>query len=295
MRDNDVDVLWGKTAPLTARSLKPTSMASDNYAVFRECFSNAIVARSEGKSRTSKRKSKGKRNARKDVTEDISTERANPEELAEFVDVRTPKSIRNAHQSHTYSQFLASETFTSFPEALQNLTYSATQHDPTLTTLYVPPDADTPLDRTTLETLCTPIPLSVTDSLAVYGIIPDAADLPDFLSPILSEYTTSVTAGPPVWADTRTDACEICERDWIPLSYHHLIPRGVHAKVVKKGWHEEWMLNSVAWLCRACHSFVHRMASNEELAREWFTVERILEREDVQDWAGWVGRVRWIL
>jgi hypothetical protein len=35
------------------------------------------------------------------------------------------------------------------------------------------------------------------------------------------------------------------------------------------------------------------MASNEELAREWFTVERILERADVQDWAGWVSRVRW--
>ncbi|KAJ5294788.1 hypothetical protein N7508_009609 [Penicillium antarcticum] len=249
-------------------------MTSENYAVFRECLSNAIVARSEGKSRT-KRKSKGKRNARKDVTEDISTERANPEELAEFVD------------------FLASESFTSFPEPLQNLTYAATQHDPTLSTLYVPPDAETPLDRAILEKICTPIPLSVTDSLAVYGIIPDAADLPDFLSPILSEYTTSVTAGPPVWADTRTDACEICERDWIPLSYHHLIPRGVHAKVVKKGWHEEWMLNSVAWLCRACHSFVHRMASNEELAREWFTIERILERKDVQDWAGWVSRVRW--
>ena len=103
----------------------------------------------------------------------------------------------------------------------------------------------------------------------------------------------AVTAGPPVWATTRTDACEICERDWIPLSYHHLIPRAVHAKVVKRGWHAEWVLGSVAWLCRACHSFVHRMASNEELAREWYTVERILEREDVRDWARWVGRIRW--
>jgi hypothetical protein len=124
-------------------------------------------------------------------------------------------------------------------------------------------------------------------------MIPDAADLPDFLGPILAEYTTSVTTGPPVWASTRAEACEICERDWIPLSYHHLIPRGVHAKVLKRGWHDEWTLNSVAWLCRACHSFVHRMASNEELAREWFTVERICEREDVADWARWVGRVRW--
>ena len=110
---------------------------------------------------------------------------------------------------------------------------------------------------------------------------------------MLTEYIAAVTSGPPAWSTTRADACEICDRDWIPLSYHHLIPRGVHAKVLKKGWHDEWMLNSVAWLCRACHSFVHRMATNEELAREYYTVDLILERDDVLDWARWVSRVRW--
>ncbi|KAG0158874.1 hypothetical protein PDIDSM_6394 [Penicillium digitatum] len=251
--------------------------SNENYAVFRECLSNAIVARSEEKPKPTRRKPKGKRTERKDVrtATTVSTGRADPEELAEFVD------------------FIASETFATFPILLQTLSYAAIQHDPTLSTLYIPPDTDTPLPRATLETLFSPIPVSVTDSLLVYGIIPDTVELLDFLAPVLAESTSSVTTGPPAWASTRADACEICERDWIPLSYHHLIPRGVHAKVVKKGWHDEWMLNSVAWLCRACHSFVHRMASNEELAREWFTVERICEREDVRDWAMWVGRVRW--
>ncbi|CAG8409595.1 unnamed protein product [Penicillium salamii] len=230
----------------------------ENYEIFRECLSNALVTRSE------KPKKKGKR---KEVVE-----RTDPEELAEFVD------------------FLASETFTTFPPPLQTLTYATLQHNPSLS-IYVPDD--TGLPRQTLESICSPIPVSVSDTLAVYGIIPEPADLVDFLSPVLTEYTTSVTTGPPVWASTRAEACEICERDWIPLSYHHLIPRGVHAKVLKRGWHDEWTLNSVAWLCRACHSFVHRMASNEELAREWFTIERICEREDVMDWAKWVGRVRW--
>lgn len=149
------------------------------------------------------------------------------------------------------------------------------------------------IPRSLLESLTAAVPVTVSESLAVYGIIPESTDLPDFLRPILSDYISSVTAGPPVWATTRTMACEICDRDWIPLSYHHLIPKEVHDKVLKRGWHEEWRLNSVAWLCRACHSFVHRMASNEELAREWYTVDRILQREDVQDWAKWVGRVRW--
>lgn len=190
-------------------------------------------------------------------------------------------------------QFIAAETFSALPEPMRTISFAAIQHDPTLAALYVPPDNDTPLDDAVLESICSTAPVAVTDSLSVYGLIPEAADFQEFISPVLTEYVTSVTTGPPAWASTRTDACEICERDWIPLSYHHLIPRGVHAKVLKKGWHDEWMLNSVAWLCRACHSFVHRMASNEELAREWFTVDRILEREDVQDWAKWVGRVRW--
>ena len=30
------------------------------------------------------------------------------------------------------------------------------------------------------------------------------------------------------------------------------------------------------------------MASNEELAKDYFTVERLIEREDVQKFAGWV-------
>jgi hypothetical protein len=35
------------------------------------------------------------------------------------------------------------------------------------------------------------------------------------------------------------------------------------------------------------------VATNEELAREYGSVERLGEREDVRRFAGWVGRVRW--
>jgi hypothetical protein len=38
---------------------------------------------------------------------------------------------------------------------------------------------------------------------------------------------------------------------------------------------------------------VHKIASNEELARDFSSIERLLEREDVVKWAAWVGRVRW--
>ena len=35
------------------------------------------------------------------------------------------------------------------------------------------------------------------------------------------------------------------------------------------------------------------MAGNEELTREWFTVGRLLGREDVRHFALWVRKVRW--
>lgn len=176
------------------------------------------------------------------------------------------------------------------PATLQTLSYSKIQNDESLAKQY----SGTEVTDADMEILTAPIPVSVSESLSVYGILPETMDITAaFLRPVITDYITSVTAAPPAWATTKTEACEICERDWIPLSYHHLIPREVHAKALKRGWHEEFMLNSVAWLCRACHSFVHKMATNEELAREYYTVDRILEREDVQDWAKWVGRVRW--
>ena len=131
------------------------------------------------------------------------------------------------------------------------------------------------------------------DSLETYGILMDPSDLSKLLTPIFQDYVNNVTSPPPVWSATRASACEICDRSWIPLTYHHLVPKQIHAKAIKRGWHEEWRLNSVAWLCRACHSFVHRIAGNEELGKDYWSVERLTEREDVQNWAKWVGRVRW--
>lgn len=142
-----------------------------------------------------------------------------------------------------------------------------------------------------------PLPLAIADSLVTYSLIVDPLDLDRFLETPLNAYVSSVSAAPPehtpAIAASRPDGCEICQREHLPLTYHHLIPRAVHAKAVKRGWHKEWELNKVAWLCRACHSYVHRVASNEMLAKELFSVERLMERDDIQKWAQWVGRVRW--
>lgn len=149
------------------------------------------------------------------------------------------------------------------------------------------------MPRNMLETLVSSVPPTVVDSLEAYGLLPSSSDIPNLLMPVFQDYINTTTAPPPVWSATRADACELCERSWIPLTYHHLIPKQIHAKALKRGWHEEWRLNSVAWLCRACHSFVHRLAGNEELARDLWNVKLLMERDEVQAWAKWVGKVRW--
>jgi hypothetical protein len=87
------------------------------------------------------------------------------------------------------------------------------------------------------------------DTLLAYGLAMDAESADVFARKALEDYLAETTAAPPVWRATRTDECELCERE-VPLTYHHLVPRSTHAKALKKGWHPESTLNSVAWLCR---------------------------------------------
>ncbi|KAI5291070.1 hypothetical protein KEM52_000269 [Ascosphaera acerosa] len=209
---------------------------------------------------------------------DADDDYGDPDELGEFID----------------SQYLAGECFAALPAEVQSLSYSRIQDDRALRRRYA---ADAPGSEATLDELAAAIPASAAESLAAYAFVPAAADAaPLVLRPVLQEYLASLNSGPPAWHATRSaagGACELCGRDWLPLTYHHLVPRSTHAKALKRGWHEAHMLGRVAWLCRACHSFVHRMAANEELARRYYTVDRIMEREDARAWARWVGRVRW--
>ncbi|KAJ7898631.1 hypothetical protein B0H14DRAFT_174846 [Mycena olivaceomarginata] len=147
----------------------------------------------------------------------------------------------------------------------------------------IPDDLDSiPLDST---------PVSFTDTLISYGIASDVEASQTFLRKVVADYLTEAYAPPPVWSSTRTKECEICERE-VPLTYHHLIPRSTHAKAAKKKWHLPSMLNSVAWLCRPCHTVVHHVATNEELAQHYFSVSLLLERDDIRRWGKYASKQR---
>ncbi|KAL8844437.1 MAG: hypothetical protein Q9205_002641 [Flavoplaca limonia] len=244
-----------------------------NCELFRDCLSGPLVQKLVVDHTSSgKLKHKRRKRAPKNVDHELeSTANETPaEELAEFID------------------YIANDLFSSFPSDVQSLSYAKTQNDPRSRERF-----SDPLSTAVIDQILATISPSIAESFEAYNLLDSEADLPRFLIPVFQEYVNAATAAPPVWSNTRASACEICERDWIPLTYHHLIPKQIHAKAIKRGWHEEWRLNSVAWLCRACHSFVHRIASNEELAKDCWSVDKLMEREDVVAWANWVRRVRW--
>ncbi|MCJ1382391.1 hypothetical protein MMC17_005504 [Xylographa soralifera] len=248
-----------------------------NFAIFRDCFSSTILHRlSLGIPKRQRRRSgKSRKTAVNYAGEPVPRgnsdgSESDAEELADFI------------------EFLASEVFDILPPELKELSYANLQSD----SRFGRKHASSALSRD-VEALAPDMPPSVTDSIEAYGFLSRSIDLSNLVSSVTKEYIANATAAPRIWSDTRASACEICDRGWIPLTYHHLIPRQIHEKALKRHWHDEWRLNSVAWLCRACHSFVHRIASNEELAKDLWTVDLLMGREDVRAWAKWVGRVRW--
>lgn len=248
-----------------------------NEALFRDVLFNNIIEKSAPASKPKK--------ARVNRTKKSTTE-AKPNHDESNKDDNLPV---NTTEMVDFCDYLATEIFESLPRDLQTVSYEALKEDEGLSDKW-----SLPLSLITYEEIAELVSPSVSDTLQSYGLIdPPKSDLQSFLSPIVAAYLSQATSPPVAWAATKTEACEMCERWWVPLTYHHLIPREVHEKVLKRGWHEERMLQSVAWLCRACHSFVHRMASNEELAREYYTIDKIFAREDVEKFAKWMGTVRW--
>lgn len=145
-------------------------------------------------------------------------------------------------QLSDFSSYLSLEVWPTLPPSFYSALYETRSSLPD-------PDADVDSDSTL--PLFSNIPTSFSDSLVSYGICEDWDSAVEFLRKAVVDYLQEACKPPPVWSATKKDhkECEICERE-VPLTYHHLIPRSTHARVLKKKWHPESMLNSVAWLCR---------------------------------------------
>lgn len=77
------------------------------------------------------------------------------------------------------------------------------------------------------------------------------------------------------------NCCALCEREVQALSRHHLIPRE------EGGRH-----GPTADLCQPCHSSIHLLLDNKELARHYHTIEALRNAEKLQKYLHWIRRSR---
>jgi len=84
--------------------------------------------------------------------------------------------------------------------------------------------------------------------------------------------------------------CAICGRA-APVTRHHLAPRSQHGRLRKRPRRGggERDLSATIPLCAACHSTVHRLFSEKELAASRDTLEKLLADESVARWREWLA------
>ena len=87
--------------------------------------------------------------------------------------------------------------------------------------------------------------------------------------------------------DDGKERCELCERV-MPISHHHLIPKTTHGRMKKKGTPRADLLRTLP-LCRPCHSAVHRAESEDSLALEWNSLERLREHPKISRFVAWAS------
>ncbi|KAI1357868.1 hypothetical protein F5Y08DRAFT_135287 [Xylaria arbuscula] len=273
-----------------------------NYELFRDCLATALLEKiSEPESKPRRRtKSKSKKStanstpSHKNSVSDGEGHKVNGStsgdvDQSKGSHAEPEENSMQANDLADFTDYIASETYAALPAELKTADYYDYTSSPELQSLFT-----LPLTGADIQTHLPNLDPDIVESLLAYGITQEATQsINEFLAPVLTAFLTSLSTPPPAPSSTRAEACEICGRDWINLSYHHLIPRFVHVKAVRRGWHRECDLQNVAWLCGACHRFVHRFANHEELARRFYTVDLLLEQEEVRKWADWVGRLRW--
>ena len=281
-----------------AATLEKTGQESTaNFELFRDCLSVVLVERlSPSPSKKSQRKARPGRRGPQSKSNATGSQARKPEESVGAGSVASPCSTVPALSAATplpvpgggrlggddaaaaaaeelgeFIDYIAAASFASLPEDLRSLNHREWAEDQTLSARY-------PLPLTG-GSLCDVLPCAldphVVDSLQAYGVLSpsccasaDASSstsaAEDLLAPVLNAYIDGATAAPPPRvARGAAEACEMCGRDWINLSYHHLIPRMVHDKVVRRGWHREDELQNVAWLCGACHRSEERRVGKE--------------------------------
>lgn len=89
-----------------------------------------------------------------------------------------------------------------------------------------------------------------------------------------------------------TQSCALCTRS-LPLTFHHLIPRTCHSnKWFRKRFSTQEMRERGIWVCRLCHSFIHRQYTEKDLGRRLNTLEVLMSDPAILRHCEWAQKQR---
>ncbi len=88
-----------------------------------------------------------------------------------------------------------------------------------------------------------------------------------------------------------TGRCELCRREGVELTRHHLIPRSTHGRRrIRRRFDRQQRQNAVLWLCRPCHKQLHALIPEMELALRYHTREALLSHPELSRFIAWIRK-----
>lgn len=86
-------------------------------------------------------------------------------------------------------------------------------------------------------------------------------------------------------------SCELCGRNDIEVTRHHLIPKTRHSnKRNQKLSDRDEVRSRMADLCRPCHGFIHKVLTEKQMELEFNTVEALRAHPEIAKFAEWVAK-----
>ena len=240
--------------------------ARSNYDIFLECFSHYIyIAHQLNHSCEDFRRQEIHRGDKPRGFHGLS----NGEPLAVG---ESPDDKASRTRCQILVEAFAKQLFMALPQDLRTMPSSTVRNDPNLPESY---SKSYSMSRTML--ICSNLPDVIDENLKKCLGIAEDANFKQLYVPIIRDYVKA--------ASQNHGSCEICQRHRFKLTEHHLIPRVMHGRFLKQGIYNRKKLMQVAWLCRGCHEFIHQRIKPSVLAEKYSSVELLLRRHDVREWA----------
>ena len=237
--------------------------ARSNYEIFTECFWHHVRLSHE---------SSGEQEVHKGDAQGVFCGLSHGGRLAA---AKSPEGDVLQHKCQTSLDDFTTRLFMALPPDLKTISVKKGQS--------IPEQYSKPYSISKLMLVCSSLPDDLEESLKNYLGIAKGANLKRLYLPILCDYVQA--------ASQNYGSCEICQRDRFKLTKHHLIPRVMHGKLLKRGSCGKHQLDQVAWLCRGCHEFIHHRIKPHVLAAQYPSINLLLRRSDVKDWAKSIRKI----